>query len=117
VLIAGVSVFQLTLSLGLPLGSATWGGRAPTVNGALATSFRPVAAVSAVVLLGIAWLVLARAGVVGGGLLGDTALAWAAWAILGFLVLNTVANFAAPHPWSVGSWDRSPSSQSRSSSW
>jgi CubicO group peptidase (beta-lactamase class C family) len=106
VLIAGVAVFQLALALGMPLGDATWGGRAPTTNGALALSFRPVAAVSAVVLGGVAWLVLARAGVVGAGPVGDSLLVWATRVILGFLVLNTVANFAAPHPverWVMGS--------------
>ncbi len=105
VLIGGVAGFQLALALGLPLGDATWGGRAPTDNGALEPRFRVVAAVSAVVLCGIAWLVLARAGLAGTGPLGDAALVRTTWALLGLLTLNTIANFSAPHPverWVMG---------------
>lgn len=105
VLVAGVAGFQLALALGLPLGEATLGGRASTTNGVLTGPFRLVAAVSAFVLILVAWIVLARAGVVGSGPFGDTFVAWATWTIFVFLVLNTVANFAAPHPverWVMG---------------
>ncbi len=105
VLVAGVAGFQLALALGLPLGDATWGGRAPTNNGVLETKFRVVAAVSAVVLCGIAWLVLARAGLVSAGPLGEVTLVRVTWALLGLLTLNTVANFSATHPverWVMG---------------
>lgn len=106
VLISGVAVFQLALAIGLPLGDATLGGRAPTVDGVLSSWFRIIPAVSAVVLILVAYVVLARAGVVSGGPLGDTFLVWATWAILGFLILNTAGNLAAPHPverWVMGS--------------
>jgi hypothetical protein len=68
------------------------------VDGALAASFRPVAALSAVVLFGIAWLVLAQAGVVGAGPFGDTVVRRATWAVLGLLGLNTWPTSRAPHP-------------------
>lgn len=105
VLIAGVAGFQLALALGLPLGAATLGGRAPTTNGVLAPNFRALAGASAVVLVAMAWLVLARGGLLGAGPLSDTFVSRATWAIFGFLALNTVANFAAPHPierWVMG---------------
>lgn len=65
-----------------------------------------VAALSALVLIVVAWIVLARAGVVGAGPFSEAFVVGATWAILGFLILNTVANFAAPHPverWVLGS--------------
>lgn len=105
-LVAGVAAFQLALSFGLPLGEATLGGRAPTVDGVLTANFRGLAVVSALILVGISWVILARAGVVSTGPLSDTFVIWATWGILGFLVLNTVANFSAPHPverWVMGS--------------
>jgi hypothetical protein len=105
VLCAGVAAFQLGLALGLPLGEATWGGRATTRDGVLSPGFRVAAAASAGFLGLIAWIVLARAGVVGAGLLGERFLTPATWMILGFLVLNAVGNFAAPHPlerWVMG---------------
>ena len=106
VLIAGVAVFQLALALGLPLGEATLGGRAPTNNGVLQANFRALAGLSSVILVGVAWIALARADVIGAGPLGDTFVRRATWGILAFLVLNTLANFAAPHPverWVMGS--------------
>lgn len=104
-LCAGVALFQLALSFGVPLGAATWGGRAATQAGVLSPGFRVAAAASAALLGVIAWIVLARAGVVGAGPLGQRVLTPATWAILVLLVLNAVGNFAAPHPverWVMG---------------
>jgi hypothetical protein len=106
ILVAGVAVFQIALAAGLPLGEATWGGRAPTTDGALIGASRLVAAVSGLILIGIAWVVLARVGVVSSGPLSDTTIIRATWVIVGFLVLNTLANLTAPHPverWVMGS--------------
>jgi hypothetical protein len=100
-----VAAFQLGLALGVPLGEATWGGRATTRDGVLSSGFRVAAAASAGLLGAIAWIVLARAGVVDAGDIGERLLVPAAWTILGFLVLNAVGNFAAPHPverWVIG---------------
>lgn len=106
ILIAGIAAYQIALALGLALGEATLGGRAPTTDGVLAGSFRAIAAASAAILILVAWLVLVRAGVTGSGRLPTTSINGVTWAIFGFLVLNTLANFAAPHPverWVVGS--------------
>jgi hypothetical protein len=98
VLIGGVAIFQIALAIGLPLGEATMGGSAPTVDGVLSPAFRVVALLSAGILIGVAWVVLARAGVVSTRLVSDRALVWLTWGIVAFLMLNTVGNFSAPHP-------------------
>jgi hypothetical protein len=97
VLMAAVAAFQLALAAGLPLGEATMGGRAPTVDGVLVPRYRAFAAGSAVVLVLAAWLVLGRAGSVP-VFLGGQALATAAWVVAGFLALNTLTNLSGRHP-------------------
>ncbi|MEX0763134.1 MAG: hypothetical protein WD333_11965 [Dehalococcoidia bacterium] len=98
VLIAGIAVFQAALALGLPLGEATFGGRTPTQDGVLSPGFRAIAAINGVILILTAGIVLAQAGVIGIGSLNDRVVFWAMWGIVGFLILNTIGNLAAPHP-------------------
>lgn len=105
VLVFGVAAFQAALALGAPLGGAVFGGRAPTRDGRLTGGFRVVAAVQAMFLLLLAWVFLARTSVVAVPVLSDGTLVWLTWAIVVFLLLNSVANFAAPHPverWVMG---------------
>jgi hypothetical protein len=97
VLIAAVAAFQVALAAGLPLGEATMGGRASTVDGVLKPPYRAIALVSAVVLVLAAWIVLGRAGTVP-VFLGGQALGWAAWVVAGFMALNTVTNLSGRHP-------------------
>jgi hypothetical protein len=97
VLMAGVAVFQVALAAGLPLGEATMGGRAPTIDGVLVPRYRVIALVSAVVLVMAAWIVLARAGLLP-IFLGDAVLAVATWVVAGFMVLNTLTNLSGKHP-------------------
>ena len=106
VLIASVAAFQIGLALGVPLGDAVFGGRAPTHDGVLTARFRGLAVVQAVILLVIGWILLARTGVVSIPFLSGDTLVWLTWVIVAFLALNTVANFTAPHPvekWLMGS--------------
>jgi hypothetical protein len=106
VLIAGVAAFQVALALGVPLGAAVLGGKAPTRDGVLTGPFRVLAVVQAIVLLLLAAVLLARTGVVTIPGLGRDTLAWMTWVIVVFLLLNTVANSSAPHPverWGMGS--------------
>ena len=49
------------------------------------------------VLVLVAWIVLSRAGIVP-GFLGGQALVWSAWAVAGFMALNTVSNLSGRHP-------------------
>jgi hypothetical protein len=105
-LIAGVALFQLALAFGAPLGDAVFGGKAPTRDGVLTRPFRVLAVVQAILLLLLGWVFLARAGTVAMPLLGDDTLVWLTWVVVAFLVLNTAANFSAPHPverWAMGS--------------
>jgi hypothetical protein len=106
VLIGCVAASQLALALGAPYGDAVFGGKAPTASGVLTRPFRVLAVVQAVVLVLVGWILLARTALVSIPVLGAGSLTWTTWVILGFLVLNTVANFSAPHPierWVMGS--------------
>jgi hypothetical protein len=97
ILMVAIAAFQVALAAGLPLGEATMGGRAVTIDGVLQPRYRAIALGSAVVLVLTAWIVLGRAGVVP-GLLDCEALVWAGWVVAGFLVLNTVTNLSGRHP-------------------
>ena len=97
VLIAAVIAFQVSLAAGLPLGEATMGGRAPTIDGVLSPAYRAMALGSAVVLALAAWIVLGRAGILP-IFVGGQALVWSAWAVAGFMALNTVTNLSGRHP-------------------
>src|SRR5690606_5988308 len=106
VLMAGVAAFQVALALGVPLGGAVFGGKAPTRDGVLTAPFRALSIVQAIILLLLGWILLARAGVVTIPVLASATLVGASWMIVVFLMMNTVANFFAPHPverWVMGS--------------
>lgn len=98
VLMAGVAAFQVGLAMGVPLGDATMGGRAPTVDGRLTAPYRIVALLSAAILLVGAWIVLARAGLVASGVLGDAIPRWGIWVVVAFSLLNTLTNLGGRHP-------------------
>jgi hypothetical protein len=91
-LFAAMAAFQATLAVGAPLGAHVLGGRS---SGALPPRLRAFSAIAAVLLLGFAMVMLARAGVVGwpAGIAG--VLVPASWAIVGFLVLNTLGNLTS----------------------
>ena len=96
-LMAGAIAFQIALAAGLPLGEATMGGRAETIDGVLEPSYRAIAMASALVLGLAGWIVLGRAGNVP-IFLGGHSLVWAAWAVAGFMALNTLTNLSGRHP-------------------
>jgi hypothetical protein len=105
-LLVAVAAFQVALTAGAPWGEVTQGGRASTVDGVLTAGPRVLAALSACVLLLSAWVVLARAGLVPTGLLGDRFVRAAAWAVVALLAVNTLGNLAGRHPlerWGTGS--------------
>jgi hypothetical protein len=97
VLMAPVIAFQVALAAGLPLGEATMGGRAPTVDGVLEPRYRAFALGSAVILAMAAWIVLGRAAMVP-VFLGPEALVWATWIVAGFMAINTLSNLSGRHP-------------------
>lgn len=105
VLIGGVAIFQVALAVGAPYGDAVFGGKAPTNAGVLTRSFRVLAVVQATVLVLLAWILLARTELVGVSSFAASSLTWMTWVVFAFLVLNTAANFSAPHPierWVMG---------------
>ena len=105
-LLAVTVAFQVSLAAGAPLGEATMGGRARTVNGVLEPPFRVMAAVSAALLAIAAWVLLARVGLVDQGPVGDTVLAWGTVVVAAFTALNTFSNLSGRHPlerWGMGS--------------
>jgi hypothetical protein len=90
-LFAAMAAFQATLAAGAPLGAHVLGGRYP---GALPPRLRAFSGFAAVILLGFALVMLARAGVIiWPGIAGF--LVPTAWAIAGFLALNTLGNLAS----------------------
>lgn len=72
----------------------------------LTPPFRALALVQALVLVVLAGILLARAGVITTTIVAAGTLGWLTWVVLAFLVLNTAANLTAPHPlerWGMGS--------------
>ena len=97
-LLALVASFQAALAGGAPWGDLSYGGRVETVGGVLPRSHRAMSAASVVVLAFAAWIVLAHAGLVGSGILGDGFRRAAVWVIVAFLVTNTATNAASSNP-------------------
>jgi hypothetical protein len=97
VLLVAVAAFQVALTLGAPFGAMTMGGRASMVDGVLTPPYRIAAALSAVLLVISAWVVLARAGIAWLPLLDDRAVGWATWVIVAFTVLNSLTNLSGSH--------------------
>lgn len=91
-LFIAMGAFQAVLALGAPLGAHVLGGRYP---GSLPGHLRWFSGIAAVILVGAAVVVTARAGVIGSppGVAG--LLAPATWVLAGYLALNTVGNLAS----------------------
>jgi hypothetical protein len=92
ILFLGMAAFQASLALGAPLGAHVLGGRHP---GTLPNRLRAFSAIAAVILVGGALVILARAGALGRPADAMGLLAPASWAIAAFLVLNTLGNLAS----------------------
>jgi hypothetical protein len=91
-LLVAMAGFQASLAAGAPLGAHVLGGKYSEV---LPPRLRVFGGIAAILLVSFAWVMLARAGVVGSPVgLGDL-LAPAAWVIAGFLALNTLGNLAS----------------------
>jgi len=94
-LLMGVALFQAALAVGVPWGSAAYGGGAAGADGVLPVGLRISSAVAAVVLTIAALVILIRGGVMRVGVRSDRLARWSAWGIVGFLVLNTLANLSS----------------------
>jgi hypothetical protein len=86
VLVAG---YQVLLALGIAFSGAAWGGAT------LTSALRLASAVSAVVLILAALVVLGRAGY-WGSRLPFAILRWGTWILVVGMLLSALANFASP---------------------
>lgn len=91
-LFLAMSAFQATLAAGAPLGDHVLGGRFP---GTLPRRPRLFSGIAALLLIGFALVILARAGVTGWPVGITGVLAPAPWVIAGYMVLNTLGNLAS----------------------
>ena len=91
-LFVAMAAFQATLAAGAPVGAHVLGGRH---SGVLPPRLRAFSGIAALLLVGFALVVLARAGVVGWPAGIADLLIPASWVIAGFLVLNTLGNLAS----------------------
>jgi hypothetical protein len=92
--LTGVAVFQGALAGGAPYGHASWGGADPH----LPTDLRVASAVSCVVLLGAALLVLRRAGFWGSSRVSSVSR-WGTRVLVPILALSALGNFASQSRW------------------
>jgi hypothetical protein len=93
-----VAAFQLAIALGAPLGRASWGG---THAGVPPPKLRIASGVAAVVWAAAALVVLGRADL---GPLSGGFLRWAAWVLVGVLVLGALTNVASRSRWERFGW-------------
>lgn len=97
ILFVGLAAFQVLLAFGAPFGHLVYGGRFAEEGQPLPTRWRIASAVAAVVLLGFAWVMLARGGVISTGV-DDLVLTVLAWMVVAYMAINTAANLAGRHP-------------------
>ena len=91
VVLGVITIFQLALALGVPLGAAAWGGSHP---GVLPGRLRVASAVVGLVVYPlIALLILATAGLINVDVHGSGPTAM--WFLTGFFTLGAIANFAS----------------------
>lgn len=88
VLLGALAVFQALLACRFPLGRFAWGGQ----HEVLPTRLRVGSASAVVVYVVIGWVVLARAGLVGGG---HGVARVVTWVIAGYFLLGAVGNLAS----------------------
>jgi len=94
-----VATFQLALTLGAPWGRATLGG---FNEGTLPPALRVVSAVSMAMFIGMAFVVLGRAGHWGDRF--SRAFRVGTWALVALLGLGVLINLASSSPWERFGW-------------
>jgi hypothetical protein len=88
---AVVITFQIALAAGAPLGEYAMGGAFP---GQFPPELRIAAVVQAVILAGLAGVVLSRAGIALAG--WSKVSRWLIWVVVGFSALSLVLNMITP---------------------
>lgn len=97
ILFGALALFQVALALGAPFGGVVYGGRVAARGESLPGAWRIASAVAALVLVGFAWVILARGGVVETGL-GSTSITVLAWMVVAYMAINTAMNVASRDP-------------------
>jgi hypothetical protein len=96
VLFGVMALFQVALALGVPWGAFAFGGRAVRDDGTLPTAYRAASALTAVLLVVFAVVILTRGGVIGTS--GDSTLVTVtSWVIVAFMAINTPMNLMGKH--------------------
>jgi hypothetical protein len=95
VLIAAMSIFQILLAVGLPLGHAAFGGE----NRVLSKRLRCVGAINVLVFFVAFDIVLARSGLLGGVSQSSSLARIGTWVLVGVFGLSTLANVASRSRW------------------
>jgi hypothetical protein len=91
VLSAGVAAFQMALTAGAPWGAYAMGGAVP---GQLSPALRIGALVQAALIVGMAAIVLSRAGLI---LTGWARVArWLVWVVVAMITMSLVLNLITP---------------------
>lgn len=88
---AGLILFQLALAAGAPWGEYAMGGAFP---GQFPPTMRVVAVIQAILVAGMAAVVLARAGIFFTGWLRRTR--WLIWVVIGYGVIGLILNLITP---------------------
>ncbi|MEJ5868464.1 hypothetical protein WDV85_12035 [Pseudokineococcus sp. 5B2Z-1] len=104
-LLGGVAVVQAGAAAGAPVGAHLYGGRAAHVDGVLPAGHRVASGGAALLLLGLAVLLLVRAGLLRAPL-PPAATGRATWLLVVLMAASTVANAAstsAVERWGMGS--------------
>lgn len=86
-------VLEVALASGAALGRHVFGGRFADPQGRLPPRWRVASAAASLVLVGFAWIILARADVVASSA-SQTFLSVLAWVVVGVMALNTAGNIA-----------------------
>jgi hypothetical protein len=91
ILSAGIVAFQIALAAGAPWGAYAMGGASP---GQYPTALRIAALIQAVLLVGMAAVVLARAGLILPA--WSRPARWLIWIVVAFAALSLVLNLITP---------------------
>jgi hypothetical protein len=99
------AAFQVGLAAGAPWGDAAYGGLVTSSDGVLPRKYRLTSGVAALVLIGVVWVVLASASVVGRGPVSPAVLTVVLWCLAALFAVNTLGNLRGRHPverWGAG---------------
>ena len=97
VLFGLLAALQVALALGAPLGHIVYGGRVASAGEPLPGAWRVASGAAALVLVGFAWIILARGGVLTTGV-SSTVVTVLAWMVVAYMAINTAMNLASRDP-------------------